>query len=257
MLTPRLNRANATYCSVKYNPEKYPTLTIAFVGGRGRWRLECYPVSPRVLITGAGSGIGRACAELLTQSGAELILCDNDAQSLSLASETLGAVGRFCDVSSEASVAVLAGGCPAAYDSLDMIVNAAGGGYERTLGMYRVSRALIPVLKRARRGTSCLNIPPVERRSRAGDFSLRQLETGIPAAVRRARSETRGSTIRVLIGCPLDGQVTEVLPDRNARTWENGWDYDHGRIGDWDKLTQQIASLVGLSSDSDETRRTG
>ena len=212
---------------------------------------------PRVLITGAGSGIGYACAELLGQGGAELILCDNDAKTLSSASETLGAVGRFCDVSSEASVAVLTADILQSYDSLDMIVNAAGGGYERTLGMYRVSRALIPVLKRGKAGNVLLNIPPSSDEAGLAIFPYASSKQAFQRLSAALASETRGSTIRVLIGCPRDGQVTEVLPDRNARTWENGWEYDHGRIGDWDKLTQQIASLVGLSSDSDEARRAG
>ena len=60
--------------------------------------------APRVLITGAAGGVGRVCADMLAQMGAELILCDHDAQLLASASEELGAVGRYCDVSSEASV---------------------------------------------------------------------------------------------------------------------------------------------------------
>ena len=63
---------------------------------------------PRVLITGGATGIGLACAQALCARGADLILCDNDAQSLRDAAEELGALGRFCDVASEASVAVFA-----------------------------------------------------------------------------------------------------------------------------------------------------
>ena len=95
---------------------------------------------PRVLITGACRGVGRACAEALARCGTELILCDNDAGSLSETAKQLGAVARFCDVASEASVAVFAADVLDQYPSLDMVINAAGGGYERTLGMYRVSR---------------------------------------------------------------------------------------------------------------------
>ena len=92
---------------------------------------------PRVLITGAGTGIGRACAEAMASRGAELILCDNDAQTLREATDELGAVGRFCDVASEASVAVFAADIIESFKSLDLLINAAGGGYERTLGMAR------------------------------------------------------------------------------------------------------------------------
>src|SRR5258705_5554284 len=81
---------------------------------------------PRVLITGACRGVGRACAEALARCGTELILCDNDASSLSEAANDLGAIGRFCDVASEASVAVFAADILERYPTLDMVINAAG-----------------------------------------------------------------------------------------------------------------------------------
>ena len=75
---------------------------------------------PRVLITGAATGIGRACAQALSARGAELILCDNDAQTLRDATDELGALGRFCDVASEASVAVFAADIIETFHSLDL-----------------------------------------------------------------------------------------------------------------------------------------
>ena len=66
-----------------------------------------------------------------------------------------------------------------------MVINAAGGGYERTLGMYRVSRALhAGAAQRARFSNFLLNIPPAEQGRSDRDFPLRQLATGIPAPVR-------------------------------------------------------------------------
>ena len=64
--------------------------------------------SPRVLITGACRGVGRECAEALAARGVELILADHDADGLRALSPQLAAVGRYCDVASEASVTVFA-----------------------------------------------------------------------------------------------------------------------------------------------------
>ena len=93
---------------------------------------------PRVLITGACQGIGRACADAFAAKGVELILADNDAELLGTVAQELGANGCYCDVASEASVTIFAAEIMASYADLDMVINAAGGGYERTLGMYRV-----------------------------------------------------------------------------------------------------------------------
>ena len=170
---------------------------------------------PRVLITGAATGIGRACAEALGARGAELILCDNDAPALRDVTEELGAIGRFCDVASEASVAVLAADIVDAFPALDLLINAAGGGYERTLGMYRVSRALLPALRRGTHYKLMLNIPPEEEREVAifpyasSGQAFQRLSSALAA-------ETKGTGITVLIGDPETSRISQVVPDPNA-----------------------------------------
>jgi NAD(P)-dependent dehydrogenase (short-subunit alcohol dehydrogenase family) len=170
---------------------------------------------PRVLITGAATGIGRACAEALRARGAELVLCDNDAQSLRETTDDLGAIGRFCDVASEASVAVFAADILESFHSLDLLINAAGGGYERTLGMYRVSRALLPALRRGPHYKLMLNIPPDED---AGVAIFPYASSGqafqrLSAAL---AAETKGTGVSVLIGCPLRSRISQVVPDPDA-----------------------------------------
>jgi NAD(P)-dependent dehydrogenase (short-subunit alcohol dehydrogenase family) len=208
---------------------------------------------PRVLITGACRGVGRACAEALAARGAELILCDNDAVALIEAAESLGAASRFCDVASEASVSIFAADILDHYASLDMVINAAGGGYERTLGMYRVSRALLPAL---RQGTHKLliNIPPSAEDLEAAIFPYASSGQAFQRLSAALASETRGTSVTVLIGDPRTRRLTQVLPDPNAGAWAEASDLR--RPGPDGVLTMawQIAALLGKPG---RRRRTG
>jgi NADPH:quinone reductase-like Zn-dependent oxidoreductase len=191
----------------------------ALVYDRVAETLMRFEIAPRVLITGGACGVGRTCANMLAQMGAELILCDRDAKALASASEALGAVGRFCDVSSEASVTVLAADIMQAYPALDMVINAAGGGYERTLGMYRVSRALLPALRHGEGHNLLVNIPPVDEEGDRAIFPYASSDQAFRRLSSALAAETRGTTIRVLNASLRSGQIMEVIPDPNAASW--------------------------------------
>jgi NAD(P)-dependent dehydrogenase (short-subunit alcohol dehydrogenase family) len=91
--------------------------------------------------------VGYACARAFADSGADLILSDIDGASLERAAIELGALGRFCDVASEASVAVFTAEVLKTYASLDVLINAAGRSYVRNLGTMRITRAFLPMMK--------------------------------------------------------------------------------------------------------------
>ena len=200
--------------------------------------------APRVLITGAAGGIGRVCADMLAQMGAELILCDNDAQELASASEALGAVGRFCDVSSEASVTVLAADVAQAYPSLDMVINAAGGGYERTLGMYRVSRALLPALKRTDNHSVLVNISPDGPEADRAIFPYASSDQAFRRLSSALAAESRGTNVRVLNASAQSGQISEVIPDPNAANWPEEVAVKEASGNPLDALAWNIALLL-------------
>ena len=204
---------------------------------------------PRVLITGACRGVGRECAEALAARGAELILADHDSDGLRELAPQLEAVGRYCDVASEASVTVFAAEVLERYEALDMVINAAGGGYERTLGMYRVSRALIPALRRGGSHRILLNVPPGEEDSADAIFPYASSHQAFQRLCAALAAETRGSSIRVLIGHPGSDHISQVLPDRNAGSVADAFDVAHhtavGHIG----FAAHVASLFDPPED--------
>jgi NADP-dependent 3-hydroxy acid dehydrogenase YdfG len=123
---------------------------------------------PRVLISGAASGAGYACAEAFAERGAELILCDWDGIALTRAARQFGAFSRFCDAGAERGVEIFIEEISAQFGSVDVLVNAAGRGYVRALTMMRMSRAVMPLLRKGRGYRLIANIAP------AGGFSSRE-----------------------------------------------------------------------------------
>jgi NAD(P)-dependent dehydrogenase (short-subunit alcohol dehydrogenase family) len=205
---------------------------------------------PRVLITGACQGVGRACAEALFSSGAELILCDKDAAGLGEVAETIEADIRSCNVASEAEVLRTAADVIDQYASLEMVINAAGGGYERTLGMYRMSRALIPALYGGRHKL-LVNIPPTTEEGNEAIFPYASSKLAFHRLCGALAHETRGTALAVLIGCAATGRVTRALPDPDAGTWARASNIGSNNPGNMRRLAWHIASLVdGQASDN-------
>src|SRR5262245_53644606 len=85
------------------------------------------------IVTGGGSGIGRAIATRLAAEGADLVVADLDGDRAGEVAADLGGRGVQADVTVAADVARLA----AAAGAVDVLVNNAGGG--RADDLYRIA----------------------------------------------------------------------------------------------------------------------
>lgn len=166
--------------------------------------------APRVLITGAAHGVGRACALVLAGWGADLILCDHDGPALRRVSERLGAVARFCDVASETSVRILAHDLTASGTGLDVLINAAGPAYIRALGMWRMSRALFPAFVGGEGPRLIVNVASSRLdRGGAGNFRYASSREAFEKLSASLRDYARGSAVAVQTVHPGDGSGSE------------------------------------------------
>jgi rhamnulose-1-phosphate aldolase/alcohol dehydrogenase len=96
------------------------------------------PLATRVaLVTGGGSGIGRATAERLAAEGACVIVADKDAAAAEKAAESLGssdvAIAVTSDVTDETSVALAFNKGCLAFGGVDLVVSNAGLSISRSL----------------------------------------------------------------------------------------------------------------------------
>jgi NAD(P)-dependent dehydrogenase (short-subunit alcohol dehydrogenase family) len=79
-----------------------------------------------VLVTGAASGLGAACAALAVERGAEVLLADRDPERLPEVAGELGAPWELCDVGDPAATDRLAQSCVERLERIDGLVSAAG-----------------------------------------------------------------------------------------------------------------------------------
>jgi NAD(P)-dependent dehydrogenase (short-subunit alcohol dehydrogenase family) len=80
----------------------------------------------RIVITGAGSGIGRCTAQLFAREGARLALLDRDAAGMEETTRLAGGHAFEADVTDEAAVVRAVEQGAAAMGGIDGVVNAAG-----------------------------------------------------------------------------------------------------------------------------------
>lgn len=184
------------------------------------------PINPHVVITGAGSGFGRALALVLADRGARLVCADLNEESaaetarLALARGAKEARSVACDVSKLADVEALAASCAGhLFGPVDLVVNNAGvssGGrigespmadWRWTIeidlfGVIYGCHAFVPLLRKQGHG-HVLNMA-----SAAGLLSAPQMgaynvaKAGVVALSETLFAELAGTKLGVTVLCP-------------------------------------------------------
>jgi NADP-dependent 3-hydroxy acid dehydrogenase YdfG len=129
-------------------------------------------VDATVLVTGASSGIGRACAEAFARAGARLLLCARRGDRLTELADSLEAEVRTLplDVRDRAAVSAAVDGLDDGWRNVDVLVNNAGlavgfgplqdndpADWDRMIdtnitGLLNVTHAVVPAMVRRGRG---------------------------------------------------------------------------------------------------------
>jgi rhamnose utilization protein RhaD (predicted bifunctional aldolase and dehydrogenase)/NAD(P)-dependent dehydrogenase (short-subunit alcohol dehydrogenase family) len=86
------------------------------------------------VITGAGSGIGRATAKAFAVEGAAVALIDVDANSVQATAKEIGALALICDVTDAGSVRAAFAEIARHYGGADIVVSNAGAAWQGKIG---------------------------------------------------------------------------------------------------------------------------
>lgn len=199
------------------------------------------------LVTGAGSGIGRATALLFAREGARVVAADiSEDAARQTAEQVRSAGGRAVavagDVARSEDAAAMVGAATDAFDGLDVLVNSAGVSprnatgpdadddeiWERVLavnltGTYLVSKFAVPQMLN-RGGGSIINLAsiiavvgyPIEIPSTMGPFNpYPPSKGGVLQLTRQMATTLAGDGIRVNCICPgyVESNLTVALTE--------------------------------------------
>ena len=227
------------------------------------------------VITGAGSGIGRAIAELFHAEGASVVVADISGNESAVAS-SLGerALGVRADVTSSRDIQAMFDSTTARFGGIDILCNNAGidgemhyiadvdeASFERVMainlrGVFLGMKFVIPLLKR-RGGGSIINIAStagitatpglgVYGASKAGVMQLSR-----SAAVEYARDGIRVNAVcPAMIATPMVAHLLQTNPQDAARVLAVT---PMGRVGQ----PQEVAGVALFLASDESTYVTG
>ncbi|HET8764166.1 MAG TPA: SDR family NAD(P)-dependent oxidoreductase, partial [Rhodanobacter sp.] len=170
------------------------------------------------IVTGAGRGIGHACALMLARAGADVVLAARTATDLDAAAAEICALGRRAlavptDVNDDAALDQLVARAMAEFGCLDIVVNNAGGtGPNNPLKMpgaefggvlawnvvpaYALTQKAMPYL-RASGGGAVVNISSVAARYAQKNFSAYGAAKAALNQMTRNLAQDYGPAVRV------------------------------------------------------------
>jgi 3-oxoacyl-[acyl-carrier protein] reductase len=183
------------------------------------------------LVTGSGSGIGKAIAETFAREGARVAVVDIDGEAAKVAARTIGnnAIALRCDVSKKADFAGTVEETLSALGSLHILVNNAGAThinkplldideaeYDRTFavnvkGVFFGCQAVVPVF-RAQGGGVIINIGSTAGlRPRPGLSAYNATKAAVHSLTKTLAVELAPDRIRVCAIAPV-ATDTPLLP---------------------------------------------
>ncbi len=223
--------------------------------------METRGTGPVTIVTGAGSGIGRATAELLARRGSTVLAADRDGDALAWA-DGEQVVPVECDVTGESCNVRLVEAAVHCFGRLDgLVLNAglpASGGIETVpLGVFDEVlavnlravvlglRAAVPVMREARHGAIVVTASVSGLGGDPGMWAYNAAKGGAVNLVRAAAMDLAAFGIRVNAVCPgpIRTGMTRVLEQEAPATFEEL--RRHVPLQRWGR-PEEVASVIGF-----------
>lgn len=221
------------------------------------------------VVTGAAQGIGAATASTLARFGADLAVCDRDADGMARTARDVEGVGRRCvtgvlDVRDGEAVTAWLAGVERAYGRVDVLVNNAGGGFyapfenvnekgQRSLideNFTSVTHFVRGCVRLMSPGASIVNITSIEASRAAPGFGVyAAMKAAVESLTKTLALELAPRRIRVNAIAP-DAMPTpgdETLADAVSQGQREA--YDRKVPLGWGHVDDGAGAVVYLASD--------
>ena len=222
-----------------------------------------------VLVTGAGHGIGRACALRLASEGARVAVTDRDLDAAALTRESMTEPARHAavelDVRHRTSVDGAVQRVVEQLGRLDVLVNVAGGDvqhprFEDTddavwvamldlnlIGVARCCRAAIPHLRRSVASPAVVTVSSVNGSAALGSEPYSSAKAGVGVLTMNLAAQLGPDGVRVNAVAPA------TVRTRNWDSQPGGADrmrplYPLGRVGEPDDVAAAVAFLASTDA---------